>query len=605
MQHMKIAYRNHLLHVLPFALSFTLTSLCFAQAVEVETKFTSGKSLARAVLDTRTIPQFSDFHMNMLMAPPENPLIWKKSVNNVPPSNIVPGGMLSDPRARLEGLWPGIQMDGWYPPDLTLAVGPDYIVATVNMKIAFFKKSDGTKVFEVWLGNQATNGFFKSVGALDFTFDPRCLYDKNTGRFFVMCAEVYSSTAFLDIAVSDDSDPNGVWYLYRTNAKTGNSWVDYPGLGINSEALFVTGNLFGFSSGFNGVLFRAYNLSELLSGAATVTYKDIVKSSGTWSVQPAESKSPTNIEYFAQDGSTSSMKIHAMVNATTSPVLYTTTVSVPSFSYPNSSAPQKGTTADLDVLDGRVFNTWYQNGRLLTSHAVRKNSSTSYTVGRWYDFNLGDWPNSGTVTLVQSGNVEAGSGIYVFFPAVAFNDFMDIGMVVARSSANEYPSVWATGRKSTDPSGTMGSLIELKTGATYWNGYRWGDYFGIQVDPSDGLTFWGVGEYADSPSAWKSWIASWKVAEYRKLTVEAKLRDGTQLNIPIQCTTDGYGNGDGTTPFTRTYYDGTNVTLTAPSSYGGYKFLGWKGTLGPAVGTPNPNFNVTMNADKTVTALYR
>ncbi|HTN71486.1 MAG TPA: S8 family serine peptidase, partial [Methylomirabilota bacterium] len=63
---------------------------------------------------------------------------------------------------------------------------------------------------------------------------------------------------------------------------------------------------------------------------------------------------------------------------------------------------------------------------------------------------------------------------------------------------------------------------------------------------------------------------------------------------------DKFGQGDGSTQFTRTYYNNMAVTLMAPSTAGGNNFNSWNG-CDSAAGT---TCNVTMNADKTVTATY-
>src|ERR1043166_6539122 len=60
------------------------------------------------------------------------------------------------------------------------------------------------------------------------------------------------------------------------------------------------------------------------------------------------------------------------------------------------------------------------------------------------------------------------------------------------------------------------------------------------------------------------------------------------------------GQGSGSTQFTRTYGSNTGVTLTAPSSAGGKSFSSWSG-CNSSQGT---TCNVTMSADKTVTAVY-
>ena len=64
--------------------------------------------------------------------------------------------------------------------------------------------------------------------------------------------------------------------------------------------------------------------------------------------------------------------------------------------------------------------------------------------------------------------------------------------------------------------------------------------------------------------------------------------------------TDKNGSGNGTTSFSRTYNQATQVTLTAPATAGGNTFSSWTG-CDDALGI---TCTVTMNAAKTVTANY-
>jgi hypothetical protein len=63
---------------------------------------------------------------------------------------------------------------------------------------------------------------------------------------------------------------------------------------------------------------------------------------------------------------------------------------------------------------------------------------------------------------------------------------------------------------------------------------------------------------------------------------------------------DNNSAGSGTTQFTRIYNDNTAVTLTAAATAGGNNFSNWSGCDNPSGNT----CNVTMSADKTVTAVY-
>lgn len=171
------------------------------------------------------------------------PVHWRDKKLAPGPRPILPmGGLTGARRTETGALFPGIGQTRWRPPDPALAVGPQHIVQTVNMRIAWFTK-DGTLQFAQNLDSTGNPGFFDEVGAGNFTFDPKCYYDQHSERFVVVALEVYRnlSEAWITIAVSDDSDPNGIWYKYRTwavvNIGDTTYWVDYPGFGYDRGRL--------------------------------------------------------------------------------------------------------------------------------------------------------------------------------------------------------------------------------------------------------------------------------------------------------------------------------------------------------------------------------
>ena len=423
------------------------------------------------------------------------------------PQNDLPlGGLTSDSRAVPGAMWPGISATAWTPPDPALAVGPNHVVETVNMRVAFFTK-EGVEQFAVNLDNTGNPGFFEGLGAGNFTFDPKCFYDHYAGRFVIVALEVYGSTqAWIDIAVSDDSDPNGVWYKYRTDAVltvgTSTYWWDYPGFGFDDDAYYVTGNLFGLNNGgFGGVGFRVFDKAPLLSGQTAVysTQRD----GNAASVQSAQHFGNNQAAYFVSANSDSSMRIHAIRNPLTTAMLTSTTVTVPSYNGP-SGAPNTG--GSLSLVDSRIMNVHWRDGKLYSTHGVNAGGRNQ---GRWYQMNTNNWPQSGSVTLAQSGNVDGGSGVHTFFPAIYSNRFNDVGMVVGRSTSSTTPSVAVTGRRATDAAGTMAPLSIQFTGSNGANG-RWGDYFDIAVDPVNDTRFWIIGEYQGS-GGWGTWIGSFLI----------------------------------------------------------------------------------------------
>jgi hypothetical protein len=74
--------------------------------------------------------------------------------------------------------------------------------------------------------------------------------------------------------------------------------------------------------------------------------------------------------------------------------------------------------------------------------------------------------------------------------------------------------------------------------------------------------------------------------------------------VPITVSpADNNSKSGGTTPFTLTYYGGSQVTLSAPLSNNGYSFVSWGGCTSTS-GTSGSNCIVTLNANTTVTATY-
>src|SRR6185436_12108720 len=136
--------------------------------------------------------------------------------------------------------WPGMSSDFFYePPDPHGCAGPDGILQVVNVRIAYYDKSGNP----IW-GPVPLDAMFSSVGSQFFAFDPKALYDPQSGRFFVVLLEEddNSQQSFYNIAVSKTSDPRSNtatdWFFYRIdNVRTnGNNtyWVDYPSLGLDS-----------------------------------------------------------------------------------------------------------------------------------------------------------------------------------------------------------------------------------------------------------------------------------------------------------------------------------------------------------------------------------
>ncbi len=418
------------------------------------------------------------------------------------------GELTSIERTRPGSQFPTIGSTPWQPPDPSLAVGPDHVVVTVNMAVAFYTKA-GVEQFSAPLNDTGNPGFFEDIGAGGFTFDPKCFYDHHAQRFFILALEVYSPTeSWITIAISDDADPNGIWHKYRTPSvvSVGNStyWVDYPGLGFDADGVYTTGNLFllgGPGSGFAGALFRMFDKAPLLTGSPA-TFLDIRRGDAA-SVQAAQHFGDNPAAYFVSVQNSSQMRVWSVRTPTTSPNITFADVDIPSFNGSNVEAPNSGGEF-VSTLPGRIMNAAWRDSSLLLAHTT---NTGGRAVARWYEFDTRSWPTSGPApSLSQSGSIDAGPGEHTFFPAIYSNAVGDTAMVVARSSAGRFVSMEATARKADDAPGTMGAVQQITIGDATASG-RWGDYFDIAIDPNDDTTFWLIGE-RQTGSGWQTWVSS-------------------------------------------------------------------------------------------------
>ncbi len=404
----------------------------------------------------------------------------------------------------------GISQTEWSPPDPTLAVGPDHVVMTVNSAIAFYDKS-GNETFSTALGTPGSPGFFETVGASsNFVFDPKCFYDQKTGRFIVMALEQVGETeSWIDIAVSDDSDPNGIWYRYRTFSVIGvdgsNYWVDYPGFGSDNNAFYVTGNLFllnGAGSGFAGQLFRIFDKAPMLVGDPVVI-TDFAPNNGA-SLQVAQMFGDAPQCFFVSRATSNILQIWTINDPLGSPNVSRFNLGGFDDAFgPSQDAPNLN-GGQISTLDGRLMNVHYRDGNLYTTHGI--DGPPGQTVARWYHMDLNGWPNGGSPSIVQQGEVTGDPGQHHFFPAIYSDKLDNVGLIMARSSASEFASVQVAGRIPSDPAGTMSTPIQLAIGNAGADG-RWGDYLDIAIDPNNDLTFWIVGMYARN-FGWQTWVDS-------------------------------------------------------------------------------------------------
>jgi len=421
----------------------------------------------------------------------------------------------------------GLDLQNWgagWPPDTHGDVGPNHYIQAVNTSIGVFDKASGTR-----LAAFTFNNFFVANGATDACAtlnygDPFVLYDQVSGRWiitdFAFAGSGSTPPYYECIAVSKSADPvSGGWWLYTVVADTA-SLNDYPKLGIWSDGIYMSANMFKRGRTYSGAKVWALNRDDLISGAPL---RSVAFKLGTsyFSLLPANFKGtnpPANSpEYFMSDyGSNTSVKLWKFKVDWATPSASTltgpTSISVASFTRPASnSVPQLGSTEKLDTLGDRLL-TWLQyrniggTESLWVSRSVVSGSSTGI---RWMEIR----GMSGTPSVYQQGTY-APDATYRWMPSLAVNKNGDMAIGYSASSSSMYPAIRYAGRLSTDALGTLGQTEQTMiagTGAQNGGYNRWGDYASMSVDPVDDCTFWFTTEYYETTSNnWQTRIGSFK-----------------------------------------------------------------------------------------------
>ncbi len=132
------------------------------------------------------------------------------------------------------------------PTDNTFAISNEgIIVSAINSKIEYYSpenKRTYSKSFYDFFADQTLTGIL---------YDPNLLFDPLYNRFiFVVLHGNSSSDSKLLLAFSKTSDPADGWNLYQMPFKDinpsvyANKWIDFPRIGISTNELFVSVNIF-------------------------------------------------------------------------------------------------------------------------------------------------------------------------------------------------------------------------------------------------------------------------------------------------------------------------------------------------------------------------
>jgi len=387
-------------------------------------------------------------------------------------------------------------VDGEIPPDTHGAVGLFEYVETTNSHIDIFDKTDPTNRTSLSLA--AFFGYFTQG-----LFDARVIYDSIWNRW-VVTADAFPESPTVQrffIAVSTTESALGPFFVYNVNVDVfgNNDFWDYPQLGMDQDSVIFTANIFPAAGGFSGADMFAVAKARLYNGLGFSV--PLFTGLEATLAPPIVLDQNSNTFLIAAPGG-NTLKLYTLRNASTAGVTLSgpVDVAVDPYDVP-PPAPQPGTNATLDTLDGRFVNASTQVGDFLWQvHTIRLGS---FAAPKYYQI------NTTANNVVQSAFFFASATSFDFNASIATNADNDVFL---NWSSTDPPNdvnaqVRFSGCDHNDGACFPGAGTAVVTSPTFFTGGRWGDYSAVTVDPSNSRQAWLVNEEIEPNADWGSHIA--------------------------------------------------------------------------------------------------
>lgn len=448
------------------------------------------------------------------------------------------------PSVNFEGV---NNIDGFYPPDIEMAVGPNHIVQVTNVSFAIYDKT-GAVVNAAVHTNQIWSGMpISEPCRTENDGDAIFMYDRHANRWVLTQFAVPDGSERVCFAVSTTSDPTGTYYLY---AMPSQRFPDYFKLGVwpdpSNNAYFM-----GTNSGFQGQYdVYAVDRDHLLSGTLPRTAQffqnmpNLQMPADNDGNTPPPAGSP-GIFYSFRDGgepyfgsppadSLDVREYHVDWNNSansTFTLVHSFTAASGGFAnfnwtvcgfFVNNCLPQPGTAVSIDSaswwpMQRLVYRNFGTFQSLVGAWTVDTLSSGNHAAPRWFELRRAT-QTTGNWSIFQQGthSPDGDSGDHRWMPSIAMDGSGNIamGFSAVNAGANIFPSIRYTARLAGDPLGTLQTEVVMQAGSGSQTGSagRWGDYSAMEIDPVDDCTFWFTSEYLTTTGGapWRTRIASFR-----------------------------------------------------------------------------------------------
>src|SRR6266511_772530 len=374
-----------------------------------------------------------------------------------------------------------------------MAVGTDYVLEAVNNSGLIFDRGGNLSL------NFPMTDLFQPSGQNVGLTDPKVLFDPSAGtngRFYLImmvcqdagCGANNWSHMGISIAVSDDDNPFGTWFVYDY-LNDGQDLQDQPKLGFSADKVTIAVNEYGCKCGA-GNQFKQENIIVLqksdLVAANTIT--PVIDSQNSYSsfifdsipTTPVNASTFDNTQYVVWNAELSSDNKMGVIRIT---------------------CTIAGDKTNFQSVVVQGSDLWAVG----TDGCTPQDDNTTRDCTRLTQVDL----SNGGASVVFETDVGT-QGTYRYNPAVMRDVFGNLFFGFTISSSTLYAT--AAVDASPLPLPPVLSRINYASGDATYTGTRWGDYSGLAQDPRDPGDVWAAEEFGACVTACSSGSGNWATA---------------------------------------------------------------------------------------------
>jgi hypothetical protein len=418
-----------------------------------------------------------------------------------------------------------------FPPDTMGSVGPNHIVELVNSAYAIYNKTTGALISRI-----SDEQFWINSGvaiANSDTFDPRIIYDPQSGRWFATAIDrqLGTNANTIYLAVSKTSDPTAGFDAFLIPVMgAASQFNDFDTLGLDADAIYITTQNF-LTAGTNTSLY-VIPKADLLAATPSIANLTRIENQTTGTLP---FRTQVAVDFGPSDGRAALLRASDSGGATLERLNVSggsgpgatlsgvTVIPVAPYAAP-VNADQPGAKTNINTFTAGFGANVVQVGNSLWAVQSITDPTTGNVSIRYYEI------DETTNAVLQTGTI-SDPNLDFYFPSIAVNQAGNVVIGYSGSSDTQFVSTYASSGRTQGGVTVFNAPVLLKAGVSDYeriDGFgrnRWGDYSATVVDPIDPTVFWTFQEFVDGTDSYATQIS--------QLMVGAGGNTGDGFNINV------------------------------------------------------------------------